>query len=115
MVTAAAAQLFGDPAPGCSCCSPLCYFFNSARKLGVASMPICACLEVIVALPGVPGAPLIGSDRWVTCAEYIPSVIVAIRVEAENPVTSVPGLTAAVAVQVMLGVPIHAGRSARPE
>ena len=85
-------------------CSARCYFFNSARKLGVASMPICACLEVIVALPGVPGAPLIGSDRWVTCAEYIPSVIVAIRVEAENPVTSVPGLTAAVAVQVMLGV-----------
>src|ERR1700730_8927844 len=34
-----------------------CYFFKSARKLGVVIMPICACLETIVALPGEPEAP----------------------------------------------------------
>ena len=45
-----------------------------------------------------------GPDRWVTSAEYIPSVIVVTRVPTENPVTSVPGFTAAVTVQVMLGV-----------
>ena len=73
--------------------------------LGVEFMPIGACLEVIVALAGERAAPWIGPDRWVTCAEYMPSVIVVMRVAAENPVTSVPGFTAAVAAQVMLGVP----------
>ena len=34
-----------------------CYFFKSARKLGVVIMPICACLETIVAVPGEPVAP----------------------------------------------------------
>jgi hypothetical protein len=33
------------------------YFFKSARKLGVVIVPICACLETIVALPGEPEAP----------------------------------------------------------
>src|SRR5580698_1111937 len=56
-------------------------------------------------LPGAPEAPLIGADRWVTCAEYMPSVIVATCVVLEKPVTSAPGLTEAVAVQVRLGVP----------
>jgi hypothetical protein len=37
--------------------SALSYFFKFARKLGVAIMPICACLETIVALPGEPEAP----------------------------------------------------------
>ena len=35
----------------------LCYFFTSARKLGVVIIPICACLETIVAVPGEPEAP----------------------------------------------------------
>ena len=81
------------------------YFFNSARKLGVAIIPIRACFEVIVAVPGGPAAPWVGPERWVTCAEYIPSVIVVARVAAENPVTPVPGFTTPVAVQVMLGLP----------
>jgi hypothetical protein len=47
-----------------------CYF-ASARKLGVGSPPMSACLDTIAAAPGVPAAtPWIGGAWRVTCAVY---------------------------------------------
>jgi hypothetical protein len=48
-----------------------CYFFTSARKLGVGSGPMSACLDTVAAAPGVPAAtPRIGGTWRVTCAVY---------------------------------------------
>ena len=48
-------------------------YFRSARKLGVTSEPIRACLDTKASAPGVPAAaPLIGGDSRVTCAVYSP-------------------------------------------
>ena len=47
-----------------------CYF-TSARKLGVGSAPMSACLDTVAAAPGVPAAtPPIGGAWRVTCAVY---------------------------------------------
>src|ERR1700687_175400 len=47
-----------------------CYF-TSARKLGVGSAPMSACLDTVAAAPGVPAAtPRIGGAWRVTCAVY---------------------------------------------
>ena len=47
-----------------------CYF-TSARKLGVGSAPMSACLDSVAAAPGVPAAtPRIGGAWRVTCAVY---------------------------------------------
>ncbi len=47
-----------------------CYF-RSARKLGVGSAPMSACLDTIAAAPGVPAVtPRIAGDWRVTCAVY---------------------------------------------
>jgi hypothetical protein len=47
-----------------------CYF-TSARKLGVGSAPMSACLDTAAAAPGVPAAtPRIGGAWRVTCAVY---------------------------------------------
>src|SRR6266851_5203085 len=47
-----------------------CYF-TSARKLGVGSAPMSACLDTVAAAPGVPAAtPRIGGTWRVTCAVY---------------------------------------------
>ena len=45
-----------------------CYFFKSARKLGVSTMPICACLEAIV-----ESVPRSGLD-WKSLAAGRPSM-----------------------------------------
>ena len=47
-----------------------CYF-TSARKLGIGSAPMSACLDTVAAAPGVPAAtqPIAGTWR-VTCAVY---------------------------------------------
>jgi hypothetical protein len=47
-----------------------CYF-TSARKLGVGSVLMSACLDAVAAAPGVPAAtPRIGGTWRVTCAVY---------------------------------------------
>jgi hypothetical protein len=58
------------------CSSPMitvretCYF-TSARKLGVGSAPMSACLDAFAATLGVPAAaPWVAGDWRVTCAVY---------------------------------------------
>src|SRR6266446_7100960 len=51
------------------CCSPTCYF-TPARKLGVGSTPMSACLDAFAATLGVPAAPWIAGNWRVTCAVY---------------------------------------------
>src|SRR5258708_402189 len=49
---------------------PTCHF-TSARKLGVGSVPMSACLDAKAAAPGVPAAaPRMAGDWRVTCAVY---------------------------------------------
>src|SRR5258708_34445886 len=44
-----------------------CYF-TSARKLGVGSAPMSACLDTVAAAPGVPAAtPRLGGAGWGAC------------------------------------------------
>jgi hypothetical protein len=46
-------------------------YFTLARKLGVGSVPMSACLDSAAAAPGVPAAtPFIAGDWRVTCAVY---------------------------------------------
>src|SRR5580704_14380000 len=48
----------------------ICYF-TSARKLGVGSAPMSACLDAFAAILGVPAeAPWIAGNWRVTCAVY---------------------------------------------
>src|SRR6266404_5654039 len=83
---------------------PACHF-TSARKLGVGSAPMSACLETIAAAPGVPAAaPRIAGDWRVTRAVYSPSTIVLTRVVAVKPSTCAPAATGFVTIQVRLGV-----------
>src|SRR6516164_3753770 len=80
--------------------------FRSARKLGVRTQPIRACLDTKASAPGVPAAaPLMGGDSRVTCAVYSPYTIPLTRVVAVKPSICVPGATGFVTVQVRLGVP----------
>ena len=70
---------YGHPRSGPSCrraegnvrrLQATCYF-ASARKLGVGSAPMSACLDSVAATPGVPAAtPRIGGAWRVTCPVY---------------------------------------------
>src|SRR5262249_14323174 len=82
-----------------------CYF-TSARKLGVGSAPMSACLDTVAAAPGVPAAaPRTAGDCRVTCAVYSPSTIALTRVVAVKPSICAPAATGFVTVQVKLAVP----------
>src|SRR5258706_16060920 len=84
---------------------PACHF-TSARKLGVGSAPMSACLDTIAAAPGVPVAiARIAGECRVTCAVYSPSTIALTRVVAVKPSICAPAATGFVTVQVRLGVP----------
>jgi hypothetical protein len=86
---------------------PACHF-TSARKLGVGSAPMSACLDTIAAAPGVPAAtPRIADACRVTCAVYSPSTITLTRVVAVKPSICGPAATSFVTVQIRLGVPGH--------
>jgi hypothetical protein len=50
---------------------PTSNYFTSARKLGVGSAPMSACLDTAATAPGVPAATLRTGGTWrVTCAVY---------------------------------------------
>src|SRR6266446_5553252 len=84
---------------------PTCYF-TSARKPGVRSQPISACLDTKASAPGIPAAtPPIAGDTRVTCAVYSPYTIALTRVVAVKPSICAPAATGFVTVQVRLGVP----------
>src|SRR5258708_35013370 len=59
-----------------------CYF-TSARKLGVGSAPMSACLDTVAAAAGGPAAtPRVGGGWFVTYARSLPSTIILTRVVA---------------------------------
>src|SRR5258708_40080135 len=83
---------------------PACHF-TSARKLGVGSAPMSACLDTVAAAPGVPVAtPPIGGTWRLTCAVYWPSTIVLTWVVAVKPSIWTPAAPGFVTVQVRFGV-----------
>src|ERR1700733_8078697 len=81
--------------------STTCHF-TSARKLGVGTALMNACLDAFAATLGVP--PWIAGDWRVTCAEYLPCTIVPTRVVAVKPSVCVPPASGFVTVHVRLGV-----------
>src|SRR5580704_7973941 len=80
-------------------------YFTLARKLGVASVPMSACLVAIEAAPGDPAAAPWTAGAWrVTSAVYSPCTIPLTWVVAVKPSVCVPPATGLVTVQVRLGV-----------
>jgi hypothetical protein len=80
-------------------------YFTLARKLGVASVPMSACLVAIEAAPGDPAAAPWTAGAWrVTSAVYSPCTIPLTWVVAVKPSICVPPATGLVTVQVRLGV-----------
>src|SRR5580693_9072661 len=76
-----------------------------ARKLGVGSVPMSACLVAIEAAPGDPAAAPWTAGAWrVTSAVYSPCTIPLTWVVAVKPSIFVPPATVLVTVQVRLGV-----------
>src|SRR5258708_282399 len=82
------------------------YYLTSARKPGVRSQPISACLDTKTSAPGIPAAtPATAGDTRVICAVYSPYTIVLTRVVAVKPSICAPAVTGFATVQVRLGVP----------
>jgi hypothetical protein len=72
-----------------------------ARKLGVGSVPMSACLVAIEATPGDPAAAPWTAGAWrVTSAVYSPCTIPLTRVVAVKPSICIPPATGLVTVQV---------------